>query len=505
MPYSWLRPDITGRNRISTLVEQLSLRCSGVQVFRYSGIQVFRCSGNTHCSTGVGRTGILFSENFARVKFETGGDTCALWTGRDACPIRSIAAPLLRNGIRGVCVSLVLLLFLAPVLHADKLPVTLTLPTSVVRVHLTRCANAKPLTLRSETGARLSDQNGEVVAEGSGPWTLSIAGKCAKVCDADGRTVRVVKEGELLRLQGEDAETRVRVAVAGEALRSYHGGLAVRVAAGKWMVLNEVALETYLRGVVASEMGGGAPLEALKAQAVAARTFALYRLLNRKTPGDFDLRDDTQDQAYKGADVESPVCDRAVRETQGQILTREGRPVAALYCADCGGVTAPGENLRDFPRSVSDADAHGSPEHPRTPPWTLRCTPDVLKTLLNKTPALRLPGKLESLEPLEQDSSGRVTRLCINDETGASCEITGAALRVLLGVNKFRSTLFTVTREPTGEFLFTGRGWGHGRGLCQTGAMALAAAPLSQRYGTILKRYYAGAVLTKVQYGDPME
>jgi len=431
----------------------------------------------------------------------------------------------------------------------------------LIRVGLMRFAGASALTLMAEPGARLLGPDGRERAAGMGPWTITVSGAGAEAVDAQGRSLGLA--GASWRLQSEDAETVLSIAPPGGRPRRYRGSLDIRLVGGRLQAVNEVSLETYLRGVVASEIGASAPLEALKAQAVAARTFALRSQGKWMTQG-YDLRDSTDSQAYGGADAETPESDRAVRETSGLILTIADQPIWAMFCADCGGVTAPGATPEDCPRSVVDADAHlhNTPHHV----WTLRFTPERLASLLRRDPALRCAGQLTEVSALATDVSGRVRRLRLvwqpplpsiknpspatGDKTPETVpteapvpdflgeygpipleppadmlpdsgtespapsaqrpapivrEIGGNTLRTLLGVDTLRSTLFKVRREPDGAFLFEGKGWGHGRGLCQQGAIAMAAGPSASDFRAILRRYYAGAALTYVRYRSAEE
>jgi stage II sporulation protein D len=163
------------------------------------------------------------------------------------------------------------------------------------------------------------------------------------------RVIRVAGVGEELALVGEDGfEVRggrlelipvddVPVEVGG---KSVHGQFELRPAADGVTVINEVSLEEYLRGVVPAEMGPRAfpALEALKAQAVAARTYAVAHLGEHAADG-YDVCDTQSCQVYGGADAEQPLTDRAVAETRGLVATYQGKPIDAMYHSTCGGHT----------------------------------------------------------------------------------------------------------------------------------------------------------------------
>ena len=169
-----------------------------------------------------------------------------------------------------------------------------------------------------------------------------------------------------IRLAGSVARPRsVLLATAGAAApirvdgRALIGRVEVRLVGGGLLVINRLPLERYLRGLVGAEMSPRWPLEALAAQAVAARTYFMQRRLQRQG-ADYDLSASTLDQVYRGIGRESDNTRRAVRRTRGLVLTWGKQPAEALYHACCGGRTrAAGEvfgNAVPYLRSVADPD-----------------------------------------------------------------------------------------------------------------------------------------------------
>ena len=118
----------------------------------------------------------------------------------------------------------------------------------------------------------------------------------------------------------------------------YHGKLLIKNMNGKLTVINDIDLENYIKGVVPSEMPAGWEYEALKAQAIAARSFALANLGKQSRNG-YDLKDNTEDQAYGGASSETKITTRAVEETNGLVLTYDMKIISAYYFASAGGMT----------------------------------------------------------------------------------------------------------------------------------------------------------------------
>ena len=432
-----------------------------------------------------------------------------------------------------------------------------------MRVGLSRFAAVSELTLRAEPGARLLDGEGHERAAGGGPFVLTRSGSVVTARDGSGRSLGATASGAFWRLQSDEGATVLTISTSKGAKHRYRGELEVGAGGGRLRIVNEVSLEDYVRGVIGPEMGSRAPLEALKAQAVASRTFALSSL-GRWTSDGYDLRDSTDSQVYSGVEAERPECDRAVRETSGLILTVGGHAIAAYFCADCGGFTAPGETPEECPHAVSDADAHGATGKPLLPTWTVAYPADKLTGLLARNAPAGTALALIAVS--ERDLSGRARKLRLTwvpthpapkdpkgapdspalpevgpppepepstgsrkrEKTGKQNtvqdkqntaqtkedrlpagavvrEVSAATLRTLLGADALRSTLFSVRRTAEGAFVFEGRGWGHGRGLCQVGAMALAAAPRSLDYRAILRRYYAGAVLSPLSATEESE
>jgi stage II sporulation protein D len=380
-------------------------------------------------------------------------------------------------------------LALAPAtVHAE------TSPTSydpLVRVHLARFFGdattltilaADPLIVTTKAGAVRYSANSQVVisaaAPGADPQSLNrgISGGCAL---SAGQTVAL----KAASMEGDDPIT---IARSGQRARSYRGTIEItEMPSGALLVIDNLPLEEYLMGVVGPEIGSDAPLEALKAQAVAARTYSVKNF--GKCAGDggaADLDDTTRCQSYLGVSAESPRCREAVMATAGKIVTYNGSPIDAVYATDCGGETAPG--TAPYLRPVADADCAAAP------PWTLAVAiPDFIAAL-NKAGAPSLTNVTE-VSVTARDDSGRVTSLTIaDDSTGATYAISGAKLRAALGYDKLRSALFDVKLDATDHTCqFIGHGWGHGLGMCQRGAVAMAREH-GATYDQILDHYYAG-------------
>ncbi|MFO7675983.1 MAG: SpoIID/LytB domain-containing protein [bacterium] len=276
--------------------------------------------------------------------------------------------------------------------------------------------------------------------------------------------------------------------------RRYRGRmLAFRDSAGGIALVNELGLEDYLAGVVPAEIGpiNDETIEAVKAQAVAARSFTLTRLGRRRGLGHSLFDSYLRDQEYRGAGAEVELARRALSETRGEVLLLGGEPLEALYHANCGGRTAPGAGGA-IP-SVHDT-RDGRPGRAwcaggKHYAWTASFTRDEFERRLAAVAGRGGRLRVRSLR-IERDESGRARRLEFATDRG-SVRVGGSDFRMGLGL---KSTQFEVELGAR-TVKFTGRGWGHGVGMCQEGALAQARA--GNDYRRILGRYYPGASVSR--------
>ncbi|MGB3533204.1 MAG: SpoIID/LytB domain-containing protein [Microcoleaceae cyanobacterium] len=249
--------------------------------------------------------------------------------------------------------------------------------------------------------------------------------------------------------------------------------------------VNYVDLEQYLYSVLGSEMDGGWPTEALKAQAVAARTYALYK--RERSNGMYDLGNDQMWQVYKGVSTESSGTQTAVSATQGQVLTHNGQVILAAFHSSSGGHTENSEdvwyNSLPYLRGVPDYDQN-SPVFE----WT--------KTIsqANLTQRISGVGKVQAMTPQRTSAYGSVITMDVTGDAGSRV-MDGEEIAGLLGL---RSTRFRVSRtEGSTNFVVTGRGFGHGVGMSQWGAYHLASN--GYNYHQILLYYYRDSTLAKIE------
>lgn len=359
--------------------------------------------------------------------------------------------------------------------------------------------------LTTTTAAELVGDGGELLGRGSGPWTVRQTGGDLEMLGA-GEPLRV--SGTVLVRPGGDGVVQI-----GD--RTYRGSVLLRPGSTGVTAINVLDLETYLLGVVPLEIGGGRPAEelaAVKAQAIAARTYAIGHMGRRGSLG-FDFYATVMDQVYGGAGVEDETASRAVRETRGEILTYGGEPIQAYYHSTCGGRTAalhevwPGEP-RPYLQSVSDRRPDGGwyCESSNRFRWTEHWDEDELEATL--TQGLRDRGvegavtRVEALEVTGRTTSGRAEALLV--DTGDDEYLVRAdSIRWVLRPEPNRilnSAAIALEPEHSGgvvtELTVEGAGWGHGIGMCQIGAIGRSRAGHS--YRDILLAYYPGTRITRL-------
>ena len=257
-------------------------------------------------------------------------------------------------------------------------------------------------------------------------------------------------------------------------------------------VVNDVPIETYLAGTLGSEMYPGWHPEALRAQAVASRTYALYRARQGGGGEPYALTSGTSSQVYRGTETETESVWQAVRATRGEVLTQGGQPILAAFHSDAGGQTASSKEVwgKDlvYLRSHAVIDEGDSPDTY----WRSAIARTTIRRAVERL-GDRV-GAVRSLDVVERSASGRVKRVRVIGEAG-ELEWTGRELRSALGASVIRSTLFEI-RETQEHVVFVGSGRGHGVGMSQWGANAMAQRGTG--YRAILKHFYPGTRLERM-------
>ncbi|MBL4818913.1 MAG: SpoIID/LytB domain-containing protein [Deltaproteobacteria bacterium] len=244
---------------------------------------------------------------------------------------------------------------------------------------------------------------------------------------------------------------------------------------------HQLPLESYIEGVVASELPKSWGLEVLKAQAIAARTYAIWQKSHKEL-----LDSSVMDQVYHGVQREHELAKRAVKETAGQILTYRAKPAHTFFHAACGGHTASSEEVfggnEPYLKGVKCPYCHTSPAY--------RWKYEISRKDLDK----KLGANVSKIKSIGETNSGRVKNFRVLSDAKPK-EMKSAELRRILGYSNFRSTLLTKKNFGWGSVEFGGRGFGHGVGMCQWGALTLAKKGKTAKQ--ILDYYYPGTEIRR--------
>ncbi|MFT9494036.1 SpoIID/LytB domain-containing protein [Anaerosolibacter sp.] len=321
--------------------------------------------------------------------------------------------------------------------------------------------------------------------------------------------------------------------------KNFRGDIGIKRYTGSDLtIINRISLEEYLYGVVPKEMSGTWPLEAQKAQAVAARNYAIEKLGSHNQYG-FDLCATTHCQVYGGFDSEHERSRGAVDETRGKFLTYNGELVTPFYHSNSGGHTENSENIWSSPigylKGVSDPFSIGAPNDT----WTYVMTKDQIQEVLNSKQLS--VGDLNSIQVTSYSDFGRVLKMEVSGSSDKKI-LEKEKVRSIFGYNNIKSTWFTVNTDASAtvisgdasgpkqissgnlfiaaadgarqldgsleqivvfngielknisfnanQYVFTGKGWGHGLGMSQWGAKKMAEEGYT--YDQILTYYYTG-------------
>ena len=306
-------------------------------------------------------------------------------------------------------------------------------------------------------------------------------------------------------------------------------------------VINELPIEEYLKGVVPSEMPPGFPLEALKAQAIAARVEALSKKGLRHPTEPFDLCDDVHCQVFSGKTKQAKTTDEAVESTHGILMVYRNKLAEAFYAGVCGGHTENNDNVwimepLPYCRGILDSGNRSRTKlgsslqvEKKLKKW-IDSNPDVYCNTIRKKVSSSLDygkkyfrwkfeynrkalekiihhktgedfGVLIDLIPLKRGISGRLIELEIVGSKKRFMISRELVIRQALSESTLYSACFYIKKEGRRKnlpkkFILKGAGWGHGVGMCQIGAAVMADA--RRKYNEILKHYYKGIILEKI-------
>ncbi len=324
-------------------------------------------------------------------------------------------------------------------------------------------------------------------------------------------------------VDGAELKAVARDAVFTVEGKKYRGNVIFRPHDGKITVINEVMLDDYVCGVVAGEMPSSWPVEALKAQTVAARCYALKSLSKHADFG-FDLCCTTNCQVYGGIASETERTNKAVEETAGIVASYDNKVVDTLFSSSNGGYVEAAENVwgGSYPYFKTFKDEYEKTDEISGAVWTVSFTPGEIKEELKEN-GVDI-GDIINMEVVKTSESGRVLEVKITGTTGTK-SYTKSYARTFLGLksqmytikapegsavyglsasgqNKVSGEYYILTAEGIdtrkaasgdGKYVISGRGYGHGVGMSQWGARYMAEA--GRTYEDIIKYYFKGAEL----------
>ncbi len=333
------------------------------------------------------------------------------------------------------------------------------------------------------------------ILRGVNSVNLQMSAPC-NIVDADTqKIIRAVDAGENFTIYFDEMTANALEIRGGYDLQTaingkkYFGGVRINKNNNSLNVISLAPVEEYLRGVVPEEMGVYFSTEALKAQAVAARSFTLKNRNRHESEG-FDLCATNHCQFYGGVESAKNLTDKIILETRGEIVTDGKRVVDTNFHTDSGGMT---ENVADVWGSAAPHLLPAVELETKTQPWTVEISAKDFSAKLdiNELKSIKL-SKLEiGKAAVDRSKSGRV-KFALIIGTKKNLQISGNDLRTKFSLP---STLFDMKFDGD-KIIFSGYGRGHGVGMSQRGAEAYAKIGWS--YDKILAHYYRGTTLKKL-------
>lgn len=404
-------------------------------------------------------------------------------------------------------------------LPTDPAPTPARFGGTPVRIAVASKLGTYPMV--AEGAWRLTDERGGTVirARAGEAWTIHRDGRRLRATRADG-TATPWTTTALRQVVDAPAAT---VKVAG---KRYRGALTFVATDSGILVVNTLPLEDYLRGVVPREIGdrGANERAAVEAQAVAARSYTVHRLVTARAgtgrSPHFDFVASVSDQVYAGRDAELPLSDAAIASTAGRVLLYQGRVVTAPFHSACGGETASAQEVwrsNGEPHLVRVSDRiPGSDRYycdiaPRFA-WSRILSGTELDDVVRRymaayaTVGKNGPGSVRGISVDSRTASGRVATLSVRTTNGTYLLRGNDARSVLRspGGESLNSPYFSVSADAgaggrIARLVIRGNGYGHGVGMCQWGAIGRARAGQDAR--TILRTYYPGTTLGPIPAG----
>ncbi len=335
-----------------------------------------------------------------------------------------------------------------------------------------------------------------IVQDGAGKTVGEIKGMNGFVAERQGNVVALDKwKSGVITVQPKDANGVVWI---GD--RWYRGRVVIVPTANGLTAVNWVDIEQYLYSVLGGEMNGSWHQEALKSQAVAARTYALYKQEGSRNEL-YDVVDNTYSQVYRGIQDESTGTQMAVNSTQSQVLTHNGKLILAAFHSSAGGKTDNVEEVWVQPlaylRSVADFD-QDAPVYR----WTKTYSQSDLSSLFGCG-----GGTVQSFTPIAKTTGERIKTMKVTTTNGRTCNFDGESMQGKLGLKSNKFAIVPVykpvaSKDPKAtpkvidRFDVVGSGFGHGLGLSQYGALGMAKK--GYNYQQIVGHYYQKTQLSLI-------
>lgn len=365
---------------------------------------------------------------------------------------------------------------------------TKSLYTSIILLYCLSCTPPREFLLKKRGAIADRGPFIRVLIKKTNDRVLLSSKKNIRITDLKTRKIKFDGKARHLYFYAEKISGPILVESPGSHLeidkKAYRGMVELHNNLGNLYVINIVKMNEYLYGVVPSEIPSSWEIEAVKAQAVAARTYTYHHLMNKKKSL-YDLDATTNFQVYRGLAVETENSNKAVEETAGDIIVYNNKPILAFFHSTCGGWTMNDSNIwngddKPYLEPVRCGYCEGSPNYK----WEAEINLYEIRHHLN----IKYKGTGRILGISFKRRGTRVDSIIIQHKNGL-LNLSGNEFRLLFPEKKIKSMYFSSEKTPRGLILH-GYGWGHGVGMCQWGAKGMAEKGAA--YKEILEYYYRG-------------
>lgn len=338
----------------------------------------------------------------------------------------------------------------------------------------------------------IGETQNNVPVKASGPFTVKDLNGGKKYKLTKGGTFKVIRQGKDISAGTVKSSEGIEITLKSKddfftfKGNTYNGKLLLLPGSKGVNIIEETDLESYLCGVLPYEMSYSWPIEALKAQAVAARTYTLKTLEDKKMK-DFDLYSDVRSQMYKGSVKIYDSVKQAVEETKGEVLKYKDELFYTYYHANCGGHTDSMPGAKDPIKPLQGAKC-GYCKESKSARWSTTLTKDTVNNFLKSN---GIKGNFKKIKTGAKYKSGRAKTLYIitdKQKVYVGCN----DFRISVGSTKFKSCFIT----DIDGLSFEGKGYGHGAGMCQDGAKGMALD--DKNYKEILETFYPSSDLVSI-------